>query len=310
MESAVGLVVKSTGSWYELLTADRQSVKARLRGKFKLKGFKVTNPLAVGDKVAYEAEAQHEGAVVITDILERRNFIVRRSPHKTAHGHILAANLDQAVLIATLALPRTSLGFIDRFTVVAESYDIPVLVVFNKTDILTAEGWEYLTELQALYEGLGYQTLALSALEDPAVTAFQEALRGKVSLLAGHSGVGKSTLVNRLDPSIGQRTDEISSFANKGKHTTTFAEMFSLPEETFLIDTPGIKEFGLLDMAGDQLSHYFPEMRERLGQCRFYNCSHTHEPSCTIIQAVEEGQIAASRYHSYLSILEDADTHR
>ena len=307
-----GRVIKSTGLWYEVEDEQGQRWTARLRGKFKIKGLKVTNPLAVGDWVKFEpmAEAGGEEQAVITEIETRQNYLIRRSIHNKHKAHILAANLDQAVLIATLAQPRTSLGFIDRFLISAEAYRIPAAIVFNKKDLLRDKDQGYLEELIHIYEPLGYQCMTISATEHEGIDQFNQLLKGKLSLLSGHSGVGKSTLLNVIAPEAGQKTAEISSFANKGTHTTTFAEMFQVNEGTWVIDTPGIKELGLADMEEDPLDHYFPEMRELLNECRFNNCTHTHEPGCAVMDAVEEGKIAASRYTSYLSMLDEEETHR
>jgi ribosome biogenesis GTPase len=305
-----GLIIRSTGSWYDIRDEDGHIFQGRLKGKFKIKGLKVTNPIAVGDWVTFDVEDEAENTAVITDITPRENYIIRQSVHKTAHGHILAANLDQAVLLATLTLPRTSLGFIDRFLVSAESFRIPTAVVFNKTDILNDEGLAYQQEIMHMYESIGYQCLATSATEGEGVDAFRELLNHKVTLLSGHSGVGKSSLVNAIAPDLNLRTNEVSTFANKGVHTTTFAEMFELAPETYIIDTPGIKELGLMDTAKEEISHYFPEMRDRLNQCRFHNCLHVNEPGCAIKEAVAEGEIAESRYMSYLSMVEGGDNRR
>ncbi|WP_337043982.1 ribosome small subunit-dependent GTPase A [Emticicia sp. 17c] len=302
--------MRSTGSWYEVRAEDGSMLTCRLKGKFKIKDLKVTNPLAVGDKVAYELENETENTGIIYDILPRENYIIRQSVHKTAHGHLLASNLDQAVLIATLMLPRTSLGFIDRFLVTAESFRIPTALVFNKLDVLSNEQQAYQQELATLYEGLGYKCLFTSALHQVGVEEFRQLLQGKVSLLSGHSGVGKSTLVNAIAPDLDLRTSEISSFANKGVHTTTFAEMFELEKGTFIIDSPGIKELGLAEMEKEEISHYFPEMRELLGQCKFHNCLHLDEPKCAVKDAVIEGTIAESRYASYLSMVLGEDNRK
>ncbi len=307
---AIGLVIRSTGSWYDVRSENGHTYRARLKGKFKIKGLKVTNPIAVGDRVRYELEDEAENTAIITDIEPRDNYIIRQSVHKTAHGHILAANLDQAVLIVTLTFPRTSLGFIDRFLVTAESFRIPTTLVFNKTDILSEEGVEYQQEIQQLYEQIGYPTLATSATEKRGVDEFRALLDQKITLLSGHSGVGKSSLVNAVSPDLHLKTNEVSTFANKGVHTTTFAEMFELAPNTFIIDTPGIKELGLADIEKEEISHYFPEMRERLNQCRYHNCLHINEPGCAIKDAVGEGEIAESRYWSYLSMVEGEDNRR
>lgn len=305
-----GLVIRSTGSWYDVRNPDGHVYQGRLKGKFKIKGLKVTNPIAVGDRVRFEVEDQAENTAVITDIEPRQNYIIRQSVHKTAHGHILAANLDQAVLLATLTMPRTSLGFIDRFLVSAESFRIPTAVVFNKTDILNDDGLAYQAEIIDLYQRIGYYCLSTSATEGDGVDAFRRLLDHRITLLSGHSGVGKSSLVNAIAPNLNLRTNEVSTFANKGVHTTTFAEMFELAPGTYIIDTPGIKELGLVDTAKEEISHYFPEMRDRLNQCRFHNCLHLNEPGCAIKDAVAEGDIAESRYLSYLSMVEGEDNRR
>ena len=305
-----GLVMKSTGSWYQVLV-DEHTYACRLRGKFKIRGMKVTNPIAVGDRVVLEIEDPQENTGVITDILPRDNYIIRKSTRKAYHGHLLAANLDQAVLVATLMFPRTSLGFIDRFLVSAESFRIPGVIIFNKADLLSEEQHSLQNELMELYASLGYQCLAVSALSEDSVPPVREIIDGKVSLFSGHSGVGKSTLLNQIAPDTAQqRTAEVSSFANKGVHTTTYAEMFRVGPSTFVIDTPGIKELGLMDIQDGELGHYFPEMRNLLGECRFHNCIHAQEPGCAVREAVERGAIDASRYYSYLSMLENEDNRR
>ncbi|AZQ61028.1 ribosome small subunit-dependent GTPase A [Flammeovirga pectinis] len=308
----VGLITKSTGLWYEVEdTETHQTFKGRLRGKLKLKGMKVTNPIAVGDLVDYALEDEVENTVIIHDIRDRKNIILRQSTRKKWHGHIIASNIDQAILIATLALPKTSLGFIDRFLVAAESYNIPTYIVFNKDDLLEDEDRAYLDELRAIYEPLGYKCLRLSALEDENLDGIKEVINGKKSLLVGHSGVGKSTLLNKLASNVQQRTDEISLFANKGKHTTTFAEMFELTEHNgHLIDTPGIKELGIMGIDENEIGHFFPEIRDVIQECKYNNCTHTHEPQCKVRELVDEGTIAISRYLSYLSMLEGDDNRK
>lgn len=305
-----GVIFRSTGSWYEIRGEDSEMIRSRLRGKFKLKGFKVTNPVAVGDLVEYEIENEQENTGIITNILPRENYIIRKSVHKTAHGHIIAANLDQAVLIVTLSFPRTSLGFVDRFLVSAEAFRIPAVLVFNKADLLDEDFQEYYEILKGLYESLGYKVLQTSALENQGLEEFTDMLQDKKSLISGHSGVGKSTLINSIRPDLQLRTSEVSTFANKGVHTTTFAEMYEILPNTFIIDTPGIKELGLMDMKAEEISHYFPEMRERFGQCKYHNCLHLNEPKCAIRQAVDDGEIAIPRYESYLSMMEDFDNRR
>lgn len=302
--------MKSTGSWYSVLSEDGQIYPSRLRGKFKIKGLKVTNPVAVGDKVIIEQEDEAENTAVITNILPRENYIIRKSTRKAYHGHILATNLDQAILIVTLDFPRTSLGFIDRFLVSAESFRIPALLVFNKTDLLDDDQLEFQAAIMDLYERVGYPSLGISAMNADDIQQLQERLNGKVSLFSGHSGVGKSTILNQVHSEIQQKTSEVSTFANKGVHTTTYAEMFRIDQKTFVIDTPGIKELGLMDINEGELRDYFPEMRALIGECKFYNCTHVHEPGCAVRDAVESGEISESRYYNYLSMLEDEDSHR
>lgn len=305
-----GLVLRSTGSWYDIKTSEGKLCRGRLRGKLKLKGYKLTNPIAVGDHVHYEMENEEENTVTILDIEERKNFIIRQSTRKKYSGHIIAANMDQAFIMATLTQPRTSLGFIDRFLVSAESSNIPTTILFNKADLLNEEAMEYLDSIKAIYEKIGYPTMLISALEDPKQEDLWARLKGKKSLLAGHSGVGKSTLVNALVPKIDQKTAEISAFANKGVHTTTFAEMFEIASNTYLIDTPGIKELGIIGVEENQIGFFFPEIKALADKCKYYNCSHAHEPNCKVYEAVEAGEIAPSRYNSYLSIMENDDNRR
>lgn len=302
-----GRVFRSTGSWYTVW-AEGTFYECRLRGKLRLDDEKVTNPVAVGDWVSIKLENDTEG--VITDILPRDNYIIRKSTRKKKHSHRLAANIDQAVLVITLAFPRTSLGFIDRFLVSCESFRIPAVLVFNKADLLDEEALEYFEELKFDYKELGYKVLLVSAEANEGIDELKASLDGKTSLFAGHSGVGKSTLLNLIAPHIEQRIGEVSESVQKGVHTTTFAEMFEAWEAAFVIDTPGIKEMGLWDIGDEELSHYFPEMRAYIDQCKFNNCTHTHEPGCAFRAAMDVGKIAPSRYESYLSILAGEDHHR
>lgn len=305
-----GFVMRSTGSWYIVKAEDGQKYDCRLRGKFKQQGMKINNPIAVGDYVTIEPEAGDATKALITEILPRENYIIRKSVHKSAFGHILAANLDQAMLVATLFYPRTSLGFIDRFLVKAESFRIPVVLVFNKTDLLEPDERSYQQELGAMYQSIGYGVIETSTVQNLGIEAFAQVLGNKKTLIAGHSGVGKSSLVNEIAPQLQLRTSVISDFSQKGTHTTTFAEMFEITPGTYLVDSPGIKELGMIDMAKEEIGHYFPEMRDLLNACKYHNCLHVNEPQCAVIQAVEDQKIALTRYESYLSMLEDHDNRR
>jgi len=302
-----GIVTKSTGSWHVVL-AENKKYECRIRGKLRLEGIKETNPVTVGDEVEFEIE---EGSHVITDVLPRKNQMLRQSVKKTGHSNILASNIDQAVLIATLHQPRTSLGFIDRFMVSAEAYRIPQLLVFNKLDLLDDEGAAFVEGLKNMYEKVGSIVITTSALRDEGINQFRTHLTGKISLLTGHSGAGKSTLLNKLSPGLNQSTGEISGYSEKGTHTTTFAEMFALDEKTFVIDTPGIKEWGLVDMTQQEISDYFPEMRDLRLECKFGSkCLHLHEPGCAVRAAVENRMIALSRFESYVSMVEGKDNRK
>lgn len=304
-----GLVIRSTGSWYDVLAEDGVTYSCRTRGKLRLSGFKTTNPIAVGDNVIFDLESNStEG--LIHKIENRSNYIIRKSIKNKNQGHIIAANIDQTILVATLTFPRTSLGFIDRFLVSAEAFRIPQVLIFNKTDLLSAEELKKQDTYIKLYEGIGVECLVTSATEKTGIDKILAKLKGRRSLFSGHSGVGKSTLVNCIAPNLNLKTSDVSSFSDKGVHTTTFAEMFDLGNDTFIIDTPGIKELGLIDMEPDEISDYFPEMRALIGECKFHNCLHTHEPGCAIKAAVEDGSIAESRYKSYLSMLENDDNRR
>ena len=306
-----GRVVRSTGSWYEIEEEeDHYRVKARLRGIFKIAGLRVTNPVAVGDWVRFEKEQSHTGEYEILDIFPRENYFIRKSTHKTAHDHLIATNLDQVMILFTLKMPRTSIGFLDRALVTAEAFRIPTTIVFNKVDLLSEKDLEELHWYAHVYEELGYTCVLASSLENKGLEKIKEVLSNKVTLVMGHSGAGKSTLLNTVFPHLDLKTSEISKFANKGVHTTTFAEMHSLDESTFVIDTPGIKELGISEIGDKELSHYFPEMRNLIGECRFHNCTHLNEPNCAVLRALEEGDIALFRYESYLSMLHGEDNRK
>ena len=300
-----GLVVKNTGSWYTVLTDDGQLIESKVKGNFRLKGIRSTNPVAVGDRVELVANA--EGTAFITAIEDRRNYIIRRSQNLSKQSHIIAANVDQAFLVVTVDFPQTSTTFIDRFLASAEAYRVPVVLVFNKTDLLDADLLRYQQMMMALYENIGYHCVAISAETGEGIEALRPLLQQKITLLSGNSGVGKSTLLNRLVPDANLRTAEISDAHHTGQHTTTFSEMISLPDGGWLIDTPGIKGFGTFDMEPEELTSYFPEIFRFSKDCRFSNCTHTHEPGCAVLQALEDHFIAQSRYQSYLSMMEDKD---
>ena len=310
MREMKGTVVKSMGLWYRVESSDGSLYDCRLKGKFKLIDKKITNPVAVGDYVELINDEGSPGKKIIVDISPRSNYMIRVSPKKKGHSHIIAANIDLAIIIATQASPRTSLGFIDRFLVTAEAFRIPAAIVINKSDLLTPKEIEGLSEKLKEYENLNYKTLIVSSFNENDMLKIKELLHKKTSLLSGHSGVGKSTIINKIIPYADQKTAEISSFADKGVHTTTFAERFRLDDQSFIIDTPGIKELGLAEIEQNEMSHYFPELRQFLGKCRFNDCSHTHEPGCAMAEAYEEGKISYSRYDSYLSMLMSEDNRR
>jgi len=294
-----GLVVKNTGSWYTVRTDDGQLIDCKIKGNFRLKGIRSTNPVAVGDRVTV-ADA------FITDIEDRRNYIIRKSQNLSKQSHILAANVDQAFLVVTVNYPQTSTTFIDRFLASAEAYRVPVVLIFNKTDLLDADELRYQQLMVRLYETIGYTCKQISATKGEGVEDLRPLLEGKITLLSGNSGVGKSTLINCLVPHVNLRTAEISDAHNLGQHTTTFSEMIPLGGG-WVIDTPGIKGFGTFDMEPEELTSYFREIFHFSKNCRFSNCTHTHEPGCAVLKALEEHYIAPSRYQSYLSMMEDKD---
>jgi ribosome biogenesis GTPase len=299
-----GVVYKSTGSWYVVKTEEGDLINSRIKGIFKIDGISSTNPIAVGDEVIMDLENEVESTYIITNIGDRKNYIARSSPHNKRQHHIVASNLDQVVLFATLKDPKTSQGFIDRFLLTAEAYHIPAVIVFNKADIYRKKELERFDRLNEIYTTIGYTVIKASAKTGENVDVVKELLHNKVSLLSGHSGVGKSTFINAVFPEMELRTGEVSEWSGKGMHTTTFAEMFDLPGGGSIIDTPGLREFGIIGIEKQELSHYFPEMRDRLNDCQFNNCLHYNEPGCAIKEAVNNNEISEERYISYLAIME------
>ena len=327
-EMEEGLVIRTTGNWYRVLLADGSQRDCRLRGNYRLRGNKQTNPVAVGDHVFFEI--QDDGTGVIHDVADRKNYIVRRATKLSKQTHVIASNIDLLCIVATLGLPRTSTGFIDRLLVTAEAYHIPACILFNKVDLYDEELWEIHNEVKAIYTAAGYPVYEISALEGTGLDEVKQLIAGKTVLFSGHSGVGKSALLNALSPGLALKVGDISDWSLKGKHTTTFAEIFPVesgkwkvesdaaapgnlssfhfPFYTYLIDTPGIKEFGMVDFNAQELSHFFPEMRAQLPKCRFANCTHRPEPGCAVKEALDEGLLSAERYKNYLGILEDIET--
>lgn len=300
-----GIVVSSTGSWYEVDTAQGR-LSCRIRGRLRLKGIRSTNPVVVGDRVIVEPDGESS---VIVGIVPRRNYIIRRASNLSKESHIIASNLDQALLLVTLHSPTTPREFVDRFLVTCEAYKVPVTIILGKADTLTDEHAAEAEEFTAIYEDAGYSVMRLSSVTGEGVDTIRAMLREHTTLVAGNSGVGKSTLVGSIDPTLDIRTGEISESHHKGKHTTTFSTMYAL-EGGYIIDTPGVKGFGLIDIEGRELCRYFPEMMRLAPSCRFYNCTHTHEPGCAVTEAVKEGRVAWSRYESYLKILDEDDKYR
>ena len=298
-----GIVIKSTGSWYTVRLKDGEIIQARIKGTFRIKGISTTNPIAVGDSVILAKE--EDGSAVINKIEDRKNYIIRKSINLSKHSHIIAANVDQAILLVTIAQPKTYTAFIDRFLVTAEAYRIPTIIVFNKMDIYTSKDKKELGMLKTTYEEVGYTCLEVSATKNLNMHLLTELMKGKTSVISGHSGVGKTTLLNTIEPSLDLKTSEISETHKVGKHTTTFAEMFDLSFGGAIIDTPGIKAFGLIDFNKEELSHYFLEMRKRLKDCQFNNCIHINEPKCSIKEAVENNEIATFRYQNYVNMYND-----
>ena len=305
MQRAEGLVMRATGSWYEVLH-EGEVLRCRMRGKLRLRGVRSTNPVVVGDTV--HCECGEDGEWVIVDIAPRHNYIIRRASNLSKESHIIASNIDRAMLVVTLAEPVTAVEFIDRFLVTCEAYKVPVTILLAKIDLLQ-ETPEMVEQFHHVYEGAGYEVIDISATQGIGVERVKEMLAGKTTLLSGNSGVGKSTLIGAIDPTIDIRTGEISDSFHKGKHTTTFSTMYRIADG-FIIDTPGVKGFGLIDIDDKELWHYFPEMISRAGECKFFNCTHTHEPHCAVIEAVKREEIAFSRYESYLKILDEDDKYR
>jgi ribosome biogenesis GTPase len=301
-----GLVVKSTGSSYLVRTQAQEVVECKLRGNFRIKGIKSTNPIAVGDKVFFIQEEKSEQGFIV-DIQERKNYIYRKSTNLSKITHIIAANIDCAFLVVSLTEPRTPLGFIDRFLVAAEAFRIPTKIIFNKSDLYDKKCKENHAKLSKIYGEIGYECIETSVVTQQGMQRVKEAMQDKTSLFCGQSGVGKSSIINILEPELALKMGDLSHYNNKGKHTTTFAEMFPLSFGGFIIDTPGIKEFGLIKYEKEEVSHYFPEMLRLLHHCKFSNCTHTHEPQCAVKEALESGEIAHSRYLNYLSIIENED---
>lgn len=305
MGDTVGMVIKNTGSWYTVLTDGGSTVDCKIKGNFRLKGIRSTNPVAVGDRV--EIIRNHEGTAFITSICDRKNYIIRKSSNLSKQSHIIAANVDQAFLIVTVDYPQTSTTFIDRFLASAEAYNVPVTIIFNKVDLFKGDEERYLDMMVNLYETVGYTCLKVSAETEEGLQQLLPLLKGKITLFSGNSGVGKSTLLNKIVPGAELRTAEISDAHNTGMHTTTFSEMLSLGDGGWVIDTPGIKGFGTFNMEPEEICGYFKEIFRFSKDCRFSNCTHTHEPGCAVRQAVEDHYIAQSRYASYLSMLDDKE---
>ena len=299
-----GVVVRATGSWYEVAVG-AERLRCRIRGRLRLKGVRSTSPVVVGDRVACESDANGDHAIVAVE--PRRNYVIRRASNLSKESHIIAANVDQALLLATLRQPETAPEFVDRFLVTCEAYKVPAVILLSKADLQEPAA---LAEFRAVYESAGYRVVAVSTATGEGVAEVEELLRGRTTLVSGNSGVGKSTLIRTIDPTLDIRTGEISESHGKGRHTTTFSTMYPLSGGGAVIDTPGIKGFGLIDIEGGELWHYFPEMMRIGRDCRFYNCTHTHEPGCAVTEAVARGEIAPMRYESYLKMLDDDDKYR
>lgn len=299
------LVYKSTGSWYVVKTDTGKVYNARIKGALRMEGLTSTNPIAVGDEVTIEPENEVDPTAIVQEILPRRNYVTRQSPGHKMHHHIIASNLHQSLLFATLRDPKTSQGFMDRYLVTCEAYHIPAIIVFNKSDVYREKEMERFEEVSHMYEEIGYKTVLMSLEKGTGVEEVKQLLKDKTTLISGHSGVGKSTFINSILPEMKKlKTQDVSGWSGKGMHTTTFAEMFDLPFGGRIIDTPGVREFGLVDISRQELSHYFPEMAKLINDCQFNNCQHINEPGCAVKKAVEDGEIAEERFFSYYSILE------
>lgn len=294
-------MIKTTGSWHTLLDSRKRTLPCKIKGKLRTRGIRSTNPVAVGDRVEfYRLEAENTG--IITEILDRKNYIIRKASNLSKEIHVLAANLDQAFVMVSLSQPRTTLRFIDRFLATSEAYEIPAILIFNKTDLYGEELTREMEELSDMYRTIGYETVMTSALQNKGVDKVSEMMKDKISLIAGNSGVGKSTLINAMDPSLNLKTRPVSEAHDTGRHTTTFSEMFELASGGYIIDTPGIKGFGTIHMDKDEIFHFFPEIFAVSKNCRYYNCLHINEPDCAVKKALEEGKVSRSRYESYLSL--------
>lgn len=307
MSNQRGIVIKSTGSWYLVLGDDKLVYQARIRGKFRLETSDMSNPLAVGDVVEFEPDLNYAETASINEIHERKNHIIRKSNKLSSKRQVIAANLDLALMVASIVAPRTSLGFIDRFLVCCEAFHIPAIIFFNKKDLLDEDGLELLRDIEKIYKDAGYKVFSGSALDSKSTELLRRELKGKTIMEAGHSGVGKSTLLNQMFPEARAKVNEISLYHEKGKHTTTFAEMHILPDNTRIIDTPGIRDFGVVDVSDHEIGQYFPEFRKLQHACKFNDCMHTNEPGCAVKAAVEAGELSQERYYSYLSILRGED---
>ena len=303
--TAKGTVIRSSGSVYGVRAVDGTFVECRVKGNFRLKGIRSTNPVAVGDNVVFDV--REDGTAYIVEILERKNYIVRKASNLSKQSHILAANLDQCFLVVTISHPVTSTTFIDRFLASAEAYRVPVTLVFNKADLYDQSESEELEYLTALYKSIGYRSIVTSVLQGTGIEELKAEMNGKVSLFAGNSGVGKSSLVNAVAPQLEAKVGEISKIHDTGMHTTTYTEMFEIMPGSYIVDTPGVKGFGTYNMEAEEISHYFVEFFELSKECKYGNCTHTHEPGCAVLAALERGEIAPSRYQSYLSMLEDKE---